>query len=88
VQAAGIGDLGLSGEGLWANSTLRDLSRRQAEILRWLAQGQRVPAIAQQLFVAESTVRNHLSAIYKKVGVHSQSELLARLLPGGPASGD
>jgi DNA-binding CsgD family transcriptional regulator len=33
-------------------------------------------------------VRNHLSAIYKRVGVHSQSELLARLIPGGQASGD
>jgi DNA-binding CsgD family transcriptional regulator len=88
VQAAGISDPALSGEAWWTNPALRGLTSRQSQILRWLTQGQRVPAIARQLFVAESTVRNHLSAIYKRVGVHSQSELLARLIPGGQASGD
>jgi DNA-binding CsgD family transcriptional regulator len=29
--------------------------------------------------VSQSTVRNHLSSIFRKVGVHSQSELLRRL---------
>ena len=88
VQAAGIGDLALSGEAWWANPAVRGLTRRQTQILRWLTQGQRVPAIAQQLFISESTVRNHLSAIYRKVGVHSQSELLARLMSGRPGSTD
>jgi DNA-binding NarL/FixJ family response regulator len=86
VQAAGVGDLALSGEAWSADAALTGLTRRQSEIVRGLSQGQRVHAIAQRLFVSESTVRNHLSAIYRKVGVHSQSELLARLIPGGPAS--
>jgi DNA-binding NarL/FixJ family response regulator len=34
------------------------------------------------LFLSQSTVRNHLSTIYRKVGVHSQSELLSRLVGG------
>ena len=55
------------------------LSPRQWEILRRLVAGQRVPTIAAELFVTQSTVRNHLSAIFDRFGVHSQSELLARL---------
>jgi DNA-binding CsgD family transcriptional regulator len=88
VQAAGLGDLAATGDAWWANPAVRDLSDRQSQILRLLIHGQRIPAIAQQLFLAESTVRNHLSAIYKEIGVHSQSELLARLIPDGPASSD
>ena len=80
VQAAGINDLPRSGQGWWADPALRGLTRRQAEVLRRLAGGERISAIARAMFVSESTVRNHLSAIYRTVGVHSQAELLARLM--------
>jgi DNA-binding CsgD family transcriptional regulator len=46
---------------------------------RRLVRGERVPTIARDLFLGQSTVRNHLSAMYRKVGVRSQPELLARL---------
>jgi PAS domain S-box-containing protein len=82
VQAAGISDLPKSGETWWADPVLRGLSERQSEILRRLISGERVPAMARSLFLSESTVRNHLSAIYRKVGVHSQSELMRRLIGG------
>ena len=52
-----------------------------SEVLRRLTRGERVAGIARDLFVSQSTVRNHLSAIYRRLGVHSQSELLARLMP-------
>lgn len=55
------------------------LSSRQREVLRRLALGERVASIAAGLHVSQSTVRNHLCAIFAKVGVHSQDELL-RLL--------
>jgi DNA-binding CsgD family transcriptional regulator len=42
-----------------------------------------VPAVARDLYVSQSTVRNHLSAIFHLFGVHSQAELLA-LLRAGP----
>jgi len=32
------------------------------------------------MFLSPSTIRNHLAAIYRKFGVHSQAELLAALL--------
>ena len=53
---------------------------RQWEILIRLVRGQRVKDIADALYLSPSTVRNHLTAIYRKFGVHSQAELLATLL--------
>ena len=58
---------------------MQSLSVRQWEVLSRLLHGERVPAIARELFVSQSTVRNHLSAIFERFGVHSQSELLALL---------
>jgi len=55
------------------------LSSRQIEIVKRLLGGERVPTIARGLFVSQSTVRNHLSAVYQRVGVHSQDELLGLL---------
>jgi DNA-binding CsgD family transcriptional regulator len=86
IAAAGIGDAPTSGEMWWGDPALRELSQRQLEILRRLLRGERVPTIAGDLFLSQSTVRNHLSAIYRRLGVHSQAELLARLLPSRPSS--
>ncbi|MCU1486607.1 MAG: Response regulator containing a CheY-like receiver domain and an DNA-binding domain [Actinomycetia bacterium] len=55
---------------------LGELSARQQEVVRLLQDGARVPTIAQELFLSQSTVRNHLSAIFRKFGVASQEELL------------
>jgi DNA-binding CsgD family transcriptional regulator len=87
VAAAGIGDAPTSGEMWWGDPALRELSRRQLEILGRLLRGERVPTIADELFLSRSTVRNHLSAVYRRLGVHSQAELLARLLPGRRVTG-
>jgi DNA-binding NarL/FixJ family response regulator len=56
-----------------------DLSPRQLEILDLLLAGARVPAIARELYISQSTVRNHLSAVFRKFGVRSQVELIERL---------
>jgi DNA-binding CsgD family transcriptional regulator len=53
-----------------------DLSPRQWEVLSRLLRGDRVPRIAEELFLSQSTVRNHLADIFRKMGVHSQEELL------------
>ena len=54
------------------------LTPRQREILQLLADGQRVPHIALRLHVAETTVRNHIRAILRALGVNSQLEAVAR----------
>ena len=61
-------------------SELADLlSPREREILEAVASGQRVRAIAGVFTISPYTVRNHLKAIFRKLGVHSQVELLAQL---------
>ncbi len=54
------------------------LTPREREIVAALSSGQRVGAIAERLGVSEHTVRNHLKAVYRKLDVHSQVELLSR----------
>lgn len=56
--------------------SLARLSDRELEIVRRLASGDRVPAIARSLFLSQSTVRNYLSSVFRKLGVGSQQELL------------
>ena len=52
------------------------LSEREVEILRLAKRGLPNPQIAQALHISPGTVRNHLSAIYRKLGVHSRHEAL------------
>jgi DNA-binding CsgD family transcriptional regulator len=60
----------------FATPGVAELSPRQWEVLTRLLQGERVPRIAEELFLSQSTVRNHLADMFKKMGVHSQEELL------------
>lgn len=55
------------------------LSRREMEVVRMLLLGDRVPVIARHLFVSQSTVRNHLSSVFRKLRVRSQQELIVLL---------
>jgi PAS domain S-box-containing protein len=67
------------GVGVVTLPTLMQLSVRQREIVGRLARGQRVPEIAREMYVSQSTVRNHLSVVFRKLGVGSQGELIALL---------
>ena len=58
---------------------LYGLTAREEEVLSLLAQGKTVPAIAADMFLAQGTVKAHVQHIYQKMGVHSRSELEARL---------
>lgn len=50
-----------------------DLTAREVEVLRWLAQGLTDAQIAEQLVVSPRTVSNHLTSIYRKIQVSSRS---------------
>jgi len=58
---------------------LEDLTSRQWEVATRLARGERVSEIARAMYLSPSTVRNHLTNLFRKVGVHSQSEFLELL---------
>jgi DNA-binding CsgD family transcriptional regulator len=50
------------------------LTPRQAEVLRLLAQGLDTREIARRLGIAVETARNHIRALFKRLGVHSRLE--------------
>jgi DNA-binding CsgD family transcriptional regulator len=79
VRAAGITPLTVGPTVSRDLDLLAELSPRQHEVLQRLVSGQRTPVIARDLFLSQNTVRNHLSAIFRRFGVHSQSQLLERL---------
>lgn len=56
------------------------LTPRERDILSALASGQHVKDIAQDLDISTHTARNHMKAILRKLDVHSQIELLAKLV--------
>jgi DNA-binding NarL/FixJ family response regulator len=59
-----------------AGDAEKTLSDREVEILRLARRGLPNPQIAESLHISAGTVRNHLSAIYAKLGVHSRHEAL------------
>ncbi|MCU0449939.1 MAG: LuxR C-terminal-related transcriptional regulator [Bernardetiaceae bacterium] len=61
----------------------RLLSRREQEVLRWLAQGARTSQIADKLFISQHTVEWHRKNILKKLGAKSSSEAVQIGLHGG-----
>jgi len=52
------------------------LSEREVEVLQLAKRGLPNPQIAQALHISPGTVRNHLSAIYRKLNVHTRYEAL------------
>lgn len=55
------------------------LTPREREILGYLGRGHGIAFIAGTLVISESTVRTHVKAIYRKIGVSSREELLERV---------
>lgn len=53
------------------------LTEREAEILRLLAQGQSNGEIAKALFIAPSTVKTHVQSLQRKLGVRNRIEIAA-----------
>ena len=76
IEAAGVISTAARVPALPSVPGLSDLSPRQHEVISRLLRGDRVSTIARAMYLSPSTVRNHLAAIYRKLGVKSQAELL------------
>jgi DNA-binding NarL/FixJ family response regulator len=53
------------------------LTRRQREVLALVVEGLDTAAIASRLWLSQHTVRNHVDAILRALGVHSRLEAVA-----------
>ncbi len=56
------------------NTPLADLTPREQQILRHLAEGQSNKVIGRELGISDGTVKLHVKAILRKLGVHSRVE--------------
>jgi DNA-binding CsgD family transcriptional regulator len=57
------------------------LTRREAEVLRWVAEGKTNQEVATILNLSSLTVRTHLEHIFRKLGVETRTAAAVRALP-------
>jgi DNA-binding CsgD family transcriptional regulator len=55
-----------------------DLTEREWDVMRWLAQGKTNKEIASLLGVTSNTVRKHLENVFEKLGVRTRTAAVAR----------
>lgn len=51
-------------------------SRRESEVMYYLARGYKSSHIQQQLYISEGTAKTHIRHIYRKLNIHSQQDLI------------
>lgn len=61
-------------------STLPELTQREAEIVRWVAEGKTNPEIASILGISALTVKKHLEHVFDKLGASTRTALVAEVL--------
>jgi DNA-binding NarL/FixJ family response regulator len=59
------------------------LTRRELEVLQLLGSGKRAPEIAAELGISPKTVSSHVQSIFRKLGVHSRAQAVARAYEHG-----
>lgn len=65
------------------DGALAGLTARERTALQLLCEGRSNAQIAWTLGIAEKTVRNHVSSLYRKLGVRSRAEAIVRALGQG-----
>jgi len=60
-----------------------ELTEREREVLRLLAQGYTNAALAEKLVLSQKTVRNHVSSIFTKLQVAGRAEAIIRARDAG-----
>ncbi|HEV2070887.1 MAG TPA: response regulator transcription factor, partial [Acidimicrobiales bacterium] len=63
--------------------SVEELSQRELEVLRLIAQGANNIEIAGALYVSERTVKGHVSAIFTKLGVRDRAGAIVRAYEAG-----
>ncbi len=71
-----------------AGGQARPLSRREAEVLRLLAQGHTNQAVADRLAISVKTVETHRQRLLEKLGLKSRADIFRFALDCGLLGGD
>jgi DNA-binding CsgD family transcriptional regulator len=72
---------------IWVGKNFK-LSPRQVEVLLLLAKGRNAKHVAEAQCISYSTAKSHIYSTYRKIGVHSQQELLNYIESLDPAEFD
>jgi DNA-binding CsgD family transcriptional regulator len=71
------------GSNVAASDKVIDLSPRERQVMLLLLGGDSRKQVAAKLQLSEHTVADYLKEIYRKLGVSSRAELLAKFIPAG-----
>ncbi|MFD7933393.1 response regulator [Streptomyces sp. NPDC054950] len=88
VRGAAAGALGLASEVVGElvaqdPAPRRELSGREVEVVRLLAEGLSNRAIAEALFLSEATVKTHLVRVYRKLGADNRAAAVSEAVRRG-----
>jgi DNA-binding NarL/FixJ family response regulator len=67
----------------WDGGGNEQLTRRESEIVRYVAMGLRNSEVAQRLAIAEGTVKVHLNNIFQKLNIRDRVQLTLYALARG-----
>ncbi|MDH5291124.1 MAG: response regulator transcription factor, partial [Acidimicrobiia bacterium] len=61
----------------------RLITTREEEVLQLIADGCSTPEVAEQLFISQKTVKNHLASIYQKLDARDRTQAVLQAVRMG-----
>ena len=61
----------------------RVITKREEEVLQLIADGCSTPEVAEQLYISQKTVKNHLASIYQKLDARDRTQAVLQAVRMG-----